>query len=73
MVYRVEKSDEVNTLIHEVYQVEQPNEVNTLIDEVIEDYSFWHSHQDKEYSIDSIHASTKEEHHKDSIGVLDGT
>ena len=29
--------------------------------------------KDKEYPVDYIYVSTKEEHYKDSIGVLDGT
>ena len=53
--------------------LEQSNEVNTLIDEVNEEYSFWCPHQDKEYPVDSIHTSTKEEYHEDSTGVLDDT
>ena len=44
----------------------QSDEVNTLIDELNEEYPFWHPHQDKNYS-------DEEEHHEDSIGVLDGT
>ena len=45
----------------------------TLIDEVNEEYSFWCQHRDKQYSVDPIHASIKEEHQEDSIGVLDST
>ena len=37
--------------------LEQSNEVHTLIDEVNEEYSFWRSHQDKEYPVDSIPVS----------------
>ena len=44
-----------------------------MIDEVNVEHSFWRPHQDEEYPVDTIHASTKEEHHEDSIGVLDGT
>ena len=40
LVYQVEQSDEVNTLIDKVYQVEQSDEVNTLIDEINEEYCF---------------------------------
>ena len=56
-----------------VYQLEQSNEVNTLIDEVNKEYSFWRPHQDNEYTIDLIHASTKEEHYGHLIGVLNCT
>ena len=56
-----------------VYQLEQSNEVNTLIDEVNKEYSFWRPHQDNEYTIDLIHASTKEEHYEDLIWVSNGT
>ena len=58
-------------LISLVYQVEQSDEVNTLINEVNKEYPFWRPHQDKEYQFGSIHAMPKEEHHEDSIGVLD--
>ena len=51
--------------------MEQSDEVNTLIDEVNKEYLFWHPHRDEEYPVDSNLASTKEEHHKDSNGVLD--
>ena len=41
-----------------------------LICEVNEEYFFWRPHGEP---VDSIHASTKEEHHEDSFGVLDDT
>jgi len=47
--------------------------IQSIIGEVNEEYLFWHPHRDEEDPIDSIHASTKEEHHEGSIGVLDGT
>ena len=63
-------------LFSSVYRVEQSDEVNTLINKVNEEYSFWRPHRDKEHPVDSIHANTKEEHHgehhEDSIGVIDG-
>ena len=40
LLYWVEQSDEVNTLIDEVYQVEQFDEMNTLIEKVNEEYPF---------------------------------
>ena len=51
----------------------QYRRLNSLICEVKEEDFFWRPHQDKKYPVDSIHASTKKEHHEDSIGVLDGT
>ena len=61
LVYWVEQPNEKNTLVDEVYWVEQSDKVNTLIDEIDEEYSFWLPHRDKEYLVDSFHASTKEE------------
>ena len=38
-----------------------------------EEHFFWSLHQDKGYPVGLIHASIKEEHHEDLIGVLDCT
>ena len=56
--------------VYESVNQYQYQRFNTLICEVNEKYLFWRLHQDP---VDSIQASTKEEHHKDSIGVLDDT
>ena len=53
--------------------LEQSNEVNSLFDEINAEYSFWPPHQNKEYPVNSICASTEEEYHEDLVGVLDGT
>jgi len=44
----------------------------TAIEEYITDIPP-RSHRNKEHPVDIIHANTKEGHHEDSIGVLDGT
>ena len=60
----------MNALIDKVYRVEHSDEVNTLIDEVNEEYPFWCPDQGEKHPDDSIHIHTKEEFHEDSIGIF---